>query len=174
MVINQAVCKYKGRVYYVIFPGGDMVWLESDSDYDYTVRGFVKNKSYNGVTGRYHKYYKKEKVHISDIDWFCYVFTVGYYKGCKVHVTSEENGKYQIDIFNVADINSDAYKVFTEKNAFKKFDRYDWYGDVPKSEVQNIVQMVKPARPSLKAPDKWDFQIPGDDNEFPRRVVPYE
>ena len=172
MVINHSYCKYKGKIYNCSVETEKTI-LRSFDDSDYIIRCFQLNPSYseNPLTSAC-KYFKR--VPTSDIDWFCLVITVGYYKDCKVYVKSETKNEYRIDVFNISNTKSKEYKVFTEENGFEKSDRYDWYGNVPKSEVENIVQIVTTAGRSLKAPDKWDFQIPGDDNEFPRKVVPYD
>ena len=172
MVINDSYCKYKGKIYNCSEEGRKTL-LRSFDDLDYKKLRFKLNPRYfkNPLTSAC-KYYKE--VPTSRIDWFCWVFTVGYYKGCEVSIRWEKNGKYRIDISNISDPNSKEYKVFTTENGFRMYDRYDWCGDVPKSEVQNIVQMVRPKTPNIKALDKWNFQIPGDDNEFPRIVLPYE
>ena len=172
MVINDSYCKYKRKIYNCSEEGGKTI-LRSHDYSDCIINGFKIIPGYkeNPAVGGY-KHIKR--VPTSRIDWFCYVFTVGYYKGCEVSIRWEKNGKYRIDISNVSDPNSKEYKVFTTENGFRMYDRYDWCGDVPKSEVQGIEQRVGPARPDLKTPDKWNFQIPGDDNEFPRRVVQYE
>ena len=185
MVINEMYCQYKGKVYRCSL-NRDCAYVRSNDKNDFLNNQFISNPGLEDLKIKDYSAYLKEcslpfgpgkyfkKIPIADIDWFCYVFTVGYYKECEVSIRWEENGKYKIDISNVSNPNSKEYKVFTTENGFRMYDRYDWCGDVPKSEVQNIVQMVGPESPDLKAPDNWDFQIPGDDNEFPRRVVPYE
>lgn len=143
--------KYKDKVYKITVSSDNIVYVLSNNDNDFGVNGFVRNMSYEKNPNLYDKYYAT--VTQEDIEWFCRIGTVGYYKGYRVGISRENENEYLITSGYVSDKND----VFTTENGFEPIDRYVFQGKVPKSEVINIVEVKEPINEYLKAPDNWDF-----------------
>lgn len=144
--------KYRDKIYPItILRNEGIVYVMSDDLGDF-LNGFEKNTSYSEETrSRYHKYYKR--VSIDDIEWFCSIGNIGYYRGYKVGIVKETDTEYVITSGFV----SANHEVFTKENGFEEIDRYLFEGKVPKSEVTDVKEVKRPISDKYKAPDNWDF-----------------
>lgn len=141
--------KYKGKIYKITVSSNNIVYVLSNNDNDFGVNGFVKNMNYEKHP-KLDKYYAT--ITQEEIEWFCEVSTKGNYKGYEVWIDGDDGSTYAIRTNPIPLGN----KIFTKENGFGQFDRQVYIGNVPKSEVTNIVEIKEPIL-GYKAPDNWDF-----------------
>ena len=151
MIRSGRYCKYQEKVFMCGFK--DSVVLLRSNDYeDVLLRGFINNQYYGRKPLDWQTKYRKD-VPIEDVEWFCSIGNIGYYRGYKVGIVKETDTEYVITSGFV----SANHEVFTKENGFEEIDRYLFEGKVPKSEVTDVKEVKRPISDKYKAPDNWDF-----------------
>lgn len=138
MIRRGYYCRYKGKIFPCVFINDHkFAVLRSNDIEDVRKRNFEINEHYkqekSSIYDDWNTKYSNS-VPIEDIDWFCSINTIGYYKGYKVVIKGESLTEYSI-MTGIIEIGN---KVFTKENGFDLFDRQTYVGKVPKSEITNI------------------------------------
>ena len=151
MIRRGYYCLYKGKIYECSVRKLNVLLYSNDID-DLKLNEFFKNICNNEEEEKNIDKYLKE-VPKDEIEWFCRIGTVGYYKGRKVAIFREDEDTYTI----YATTRSTDDEVFNVENGFDRMGAYEFEGKVPKDQVTDIHEKKGIINEEYKAPDNWDF-----------------